>query len=358
MLPQTDLFRAGKNGYHTYRIPALVVSRRGTILAFCEERKHGSGDAGEIHLVLKRSLDGGTTWQEQQLVVADGDMTCGNPCPVVDQSDGIIWLSFCKNLGEGGEALIMEGKAARTVWITSSSDDGATWSQPLEITDDVKLASWTWYATGPCHGIQLSSGRLIMPCCHVAPLNFTRHDPYNSHLIYSDDHGGSWKAGGTVGGNVNESTVVQTTDGALHVSCRNNERARRRAYAWSYDSGETFSEQGWDETLVEPVCQASLVRFTEERRRDRNRVLFSNPACTRRENLTIRLSYDECRTWAISRVLNAGPSAYSDLCIALDMTICCLYERGEEHPHEQITFAQFDIEWLTAGRDRLGRGGA
>lgn len=352
-LRETDLFVSGEDGYHTYRIPALSVSQKGTILAFCEGRKHGRGDAGKIDLVLKRSFDCGQTWQSQQILAAEDDMTCGNPCPVVDQSTGTIWLPFCKNLGEGHEGLIVEGKAPRTVWITCSEDDGATWAEPSEITEDVKKPEWTWYATGPCHGIQLESGRMVIPCDHIVGKDFTRDDPYHSHIIYSDDHGATWHVGGIVDVGTNECAVVETMDGSIYINCRNYVGEKRRAYAWSRDTGDSFVDFGYDDTLVEPICQAGLARLTEARTHDRNRVLFSNPASTQREKLTIRLSYDECQTWPVAKLLHGGPSAYSDLTAAPDLSICCLYERGEEHPYEKITFAQFSLDWLTDGSDQL-----
>ncbi len=363
MLKQTDIFEAGKGGYHTYRIPALAVSRKGTILAFCEGRKYSEDDAGKIDLLLKRSPDSGENWQETQLLVADGDNTCGNPCPVVDQSDGTIWLLFCKNLSEGHEGLIIGGQAPRTAWVTKSTDDGVTWSEPHEITKDVKAASWTWYATGPGHGIQLGNGRLMIPCDHGlgvdvdADLDLGLEGILHSHIIYSDDHGKTWQVGGIVDKGTNECAIVQAVDGAVYINCRNYIGAKRRAVAWSQDNGVTFSKRGWDETLIEPICQASIVRFTDKDSHDKNRILFSNPASTgRRENLTVRVSYDECWTWAESKLLCKGPSAYSDLAITHDMTICCLYEWGEEHPYEKLTFAQFTIEWLTDGADYLRRG--
>ena len=352
-IEQSDLFISGTGGYHTYRIPALVVSLKGTLLAFCEGRKHGRGDAGKIDLVLKRSQDGGTSWGPMQLVVADGDMTCGNPCPVVDCATGTVWLPFCKNLGDGGESLIIQGKAPRTVWLTHSVDDGATWAEPVEITQAVKDPSWTWYATGPGHGIQSRRGRLFVPCDHIVGVNHNPQDPYHSHLIYSDDHGSTWQIGGIVDEGTNECEVVETASGALYMNCRNYKGAKRRAYSWSYDAGLSFTGFGWDESLPEPLCQASLARFTEAATQGRNRVLFSNPASIQRERMTVRLSYDECRTWAIAKCLHAGPSAYSDLAIGPDMTIYCLYERGVGHPYEKLTLAHFSLEWLTDGQDRV-----
>ncbi len=354
MHKQTRLFVSGEDGYHSYRIPALIVSGKGTILAFCEGRRNSRSDSGDIDIVLKRSFDNGKSWEQMQ-IVADGDTnTTGNPAPVVDESTGTIWMLFCKNLADGPESMIVAGDAPRTVWVTHSSDDGETWAESKEITDDVKDSSWTWYATGPCHGIQLQNGRLVIPCDHISGARRDYTGSGHSHVIYSDDHGESWKIGGIAQPGTNESVIVQTTDGSLYLNCRNYIGEKRRAYTWSDNNGDSFSQFGWDDNLAEPICQASMIRFTDADSHDKNRVLFSNPASTQRENMTIRISYDECKTWNAGKVLHAGPSAYSDLCIAPDMTICCLYERGEENPYETITFAQFDLEWLTDGVDTIG----
>src|SRR5262249_53960976 len=154
------------DGYHTYRIPSLIVSPKGTVLAFCEGRKNSGSDAGDIDLVLKRSTDGGKTWQPMQVVWDDGPNTCGNPCPVVDRQPGTIWLAMTHNLGSDTEKQIIErtAKGTRTVWITKSADDGATWSKPIEITAAVKKPDWTWFATGPGVAIQTAKGRLVIPC--------------------------------------------------------------------------------------------------------------------------------------------------------------------------------------------------
>lgn len=350
-IEQSDLFVSGVGGYHTYRIPAMVRSTDGTLLAFCEGRKHARGDAGNIDILLRRSQDGGATWGGTQLLVTDVDMTCGNPCPLVDRITGTLWLPFCKNLAGRGLEPIVQGKAPRTVWLTHSGDDGLTWAEPVEITHRVKPPSWTWYATGPGHGIQLAAGRLVVPCDHVVGVDYYRGDPFHSHLIYSDDHGATWHIGGKAQEGTNECLAVEAADGALYVNSRNYRGAKRRAYAWSYDQGDTFAEFGWDDALVEPVCQASLARLTATPQGGKNRVLFSNPASAERERMTVRLSYDEFRSWPVSRVLHEGPSAYSDLAVAPDMTILCLYERGAEHPYERLTLARFSLEWLTEGAD-------
>ena len=344
---QEALFVSGEGGYHTYRIPALVVTVAGTLLAFAEGRKHGRGDAGEIDLILRRSFDSGRTWSACQVVVSEAGMTCGNPCPVVERESGTIWLPFCKNLAEGGETLICEGKAPRTVWITHSVDDGQTWAQPREITASVKDPQWTWYATGPCHGIQLASGRLVVPCDHMVGLHFDRSkDPIHSHLIYSDDRGATWQLGGIVEAATDECAVAQLEDDSLYVNCRNHVGGKHRAVARSQDQGQTFAQFEWDETLIEPVCQASLEALPG------GQLLFANPASTRRQRMTVRRSDDGGRTWPTARTLHPGPSAYSDLAALPNGAICCLYEGGDDHPREALTLARFNLAWLAEGAEQ------
>lgn len=344
---QDSLFVAGGDGYHTFRIPALAVTAAGTVLAFCEGRRHGRGDAGEIDLVMKRSRDGGLTWSDLQVVVQVEGMTCGNPCPVVDRESDTIWLPFSQNPADGDEAAITAGRATRTVWLTRSRDDGRTWARPREISPQVKRPTWTWYATGPGHGIQLESGRLLVPCDHMEGIHFDRRlDPYRSHVIYSDDRGASWKIGGVVGDGTNECAVAETVDGRVYINCRNHVGSHSRAVAWSRDGGEHFEGPGFDQVLIEPVCQASLVRLSGGADHDRSRILFANPASTVRERLTVRLSYDEGESWPVARQLYGGPSAYSDLAVTSDMTILCLYERGLAHPYETLTLARFGLDWL------------
>ncbi|MEM7531448.1 MAG: sialidase family protein [Chloroflexota bacterium] len=351
-IEQIDLFISGEQeAYHTFRIPAMTVTNAGTLLAFAEGRKHGRGDAGEIDIVLKRSFDNGVTWQPMQLVVTEPDMTCGNPCPVVDSETGTIWLPFCKNLADGHETLITQGKAPRTVWVTHSTDDGVTWAEPTEITSDVKDPSWTWYATGPTHGIQLTlgpkAGRLIIPCDHMVGKYFDRQrDPYHSHVIYSDDHGAHWHIGGIVDEGTNECAIVELMDRVLYINCRNYVGEKRRAVAWSFDQGDTFKHFRWEDKLIEPICQGSLVRLTTAQHQDANRIAFANPASTERAKMTVRLSEDEGWNWSDGKLLHEGPAAYSDLAVTGDGMIHCLYECGEEHPYEVMRLARFDLDWL------------
>ena len=356
---QQDLFISGEGGYVRYRIPALAVTTAGTILAFCEARKYTGRDSDQIDLFLRRSFDDGHTFEDVQLVATEDGWVCGNPAPVVDRQTGTIWLPFCKNLEHGDETMICEGKAPRTVWLTHSDDDGATWAEPREITAQVKRHDWSWYATGPCHGIQLATGRLVVPCDHIVLRDRSRDDPHHSHVIYSDDHGRTWQIGGIADEDTNESTVVETVGGWLYLNCRNkvvlSEGGNTRAVAWSQDGGEQFAPTVHDAALLEPRCQASVCRLSTAGTagHDRNRVLFSNPASRTRDHLTLRLSYDECRTWPEGRVLQAGPAAYSALCVAGGQSICCLYERGVDGPYERISLARFNLAWLTDGRDHL-----
>src|SRR6185369_16189208 len=161
--------------------------------------------------------------------------------------------------------------------------------------------------------------------------------------------GANWKLGGTIGDNCNECQVVELADSTLLMNMRSYHGKNRRALSTSHDGGMTWSEPVLDEALIEPVCQASLLRYTEARTHRKNRLLFSNPASTKRENLTVRLSYDEGKTWPVARPLHPGPSAYSCLTVLPDMTIGCLYEGGEKKAAERIVFAQFSLEWLTDG---------
>jgi len=336
-LSQLDIFVSGTDGYDTFRIPALIVADSGAILAFCEGRKGSSSDTGDIDIVLKRSFDGGATWESMQLVWDDGNNVCGNPCPVIDRETGTIWLLLTHNLGHDHERDIMNGtsESSRTVWVMKSDDDGASWSAPKNITATTKRDNWTWYATGPGVGIQSSKGRLIIPCDHA----LAKTKVYGSHVIYSDDHGENWQLGGATGPLCNECQIVELTDDRLLLNMRSYHKENRRAISLSDDGGLSWTVPALDIYLIEPVCQASLIRMGDN-------FLFSNPASKQRIKMTVKMSTDDCNYWPYSRVLFEGPSAYSSLYALKDGRIACFYERGEKHPYETITFAVFDEAWV------------
>ena len=340
-LSQVEVFRAGEDGYRSYRIPSLLATPRGSLLAFCEGRRNSPSDTGDIDLVMKRSSDRGATWPAQRVLFDKEADTIGNPCPVVDRRTGTIWMLLTSNPGNATEKQIRasEPGASRSVWVTHSKDDGETWAPLTDITAAVKKPEWTWYATGPGVGIQLHSGRLLIPCDFNLAGSGARH----SHVIYSDDSGTTWKIGGTAQADTNECQAAELGDGSVLLNMRSYAGKNRRAVARSRDGGLTWTDGDLDEALVEPVCQASLAGY------GKGRLLFSNPAETTRTRMTVRVSYDEGRTWPACRPLHGGPSAYSCLAVLPDSTIGCLYERGEKSPYERITFARFPFEWL-AGR--------
>lgn len=343
------IYRQGEDTYNTFRIPALTVTNAGSVLAFCEGRKNSASDTGDIALVLKRSEDHGSTWSGLQVVWDDPGNTSGNPCAVVDRETGIIWLLMTWNRGDDHERdiIALRSKDTRRVFVTHSNDDGHTWSTPKEITAGVKQENWTWYATGPGSGIQLQhgphKGRLVVPCDHIE----AGTGNYYSHIIYSDDHGETWRLGGrTPDHQVNECEAVELADGRLMLNMRNYDRTKKnRQVAISEDGGLTWKDQRFDPLLIEPICQASITRYRwpgEEN--EPGVILFSNPASNdKRVNMTVRASFDEGRSWESSKVLHAGPSAYSSLAVLANGEIACLYEAGEKHPYESIVFARFDL---------------
>ncbi|MFA5735250.1 MAG: sialidase family protein, partial [Proteiniphilum sp.] len=193
------IFRASTEGYSCFRIPAVVKSKKQTLLAFAEGRKRNCKDEGDIDLVLRRSTDNGKSWSPLIMVWDDRDNTCGNPSPVVDPETGRIHLLMTWNLGEDNIGEINTGTSTdtRRVYHSYSDDDGLTWSTPREITSMAKESSWGWYATGPCHGIILTRepyrGRIVIPCDYIEVGAGRRQ---YSHVIYSDDKGITWRIGG------------------------------------------------------------------------------------------------------------------------------------------------------------------
>lgn len=370
------VFKGGLEGYNTYRIPAIVKAPNGDLLAFCEGRKNGSGDAGDIDMVMKRSTDNGQTWGavttlvDFKLLLAPddkttygslyGDYTVGNMAPVVDMLDpdypnGRIIMPFNTN-GAEAEGTVMGGTGVREIWVIASADNGLTWSTPTNITLSVSKPNeptfnpkynfaedWRWYAITPGHGIQLKNskyaGRLVFPANHSAGAT---GGTYFSHSFYTDDHGATWKLGENVGSNTNECIAAELSNGNVMINCRNYDGSGRRAVATSSDGGATWKNLFRDSQLPEPVCQGTILYNDSA-----NVLLFANPASTSgRNNLTVRTSFDDGKTWAIKRTVELADGAYSDLVLQNDKKVGLLYETSG---YSVINYAIMNNEWIQGG---------
>ena len=344
------VFKSGTNGYNTFRIPSIIKTKSGALLAFAEGRKNNASDSGDIDLVLRRSENNGKTWGDLIVIRDDGDNVCGNPSPVLDNKTGNIFLLSTWNLGRDTERMIINetSEDTRRIYVMSSGDDGNSWSEPTEITKDVKKDNWTWYATGPVHGIQIQNGshkgRMIIPCDHIE----SKSKKYYSHIIFSDDGGNSWEIGGiTPQDYVNECTVAEINKGKLLLNMRNYDRTQEnRKISVSDDGGITWGNIYSDETLIEPICQASLLRYSFSGKYKKH-LMFLNPSDKKKRiNMTLKLSSDYGKTWNSKLVLHTGPSAYSDLTRLNGNGIGCLFEAGVSSPYEGIVFKEVKIDDL------------
>ncbi len=370
---KTDLFHADKGGYKLYRIPGVVVTKSGTVLAYCEARKSDRGDWGTIDILLRRSADGGKTWDEpakiadvpgpkeknpvalaQKLANKD-DVTYNNPVMIGDKS-GAVHLLFCLEY--------------MRCFYARSDDDGKTWTAPTEITasafDPIKKEyDWKVLATGPGHGIQLKSGRLLVPVWLSTGTGGHAHRPSVVTTIFSDDAGKTWKRGEIAIPNTadwvnpNESCVAELADGTVMLNARSESKNNRRLVTSSADGAARWSKPVFDDALAEPICMGSLLAVPGAK----PLLLFSNPdnlekagaktppapgVSRDRKNVTVRLSDDGGKTWAAKRSVETGASAYSDLAIATDGTVLLLYERAGEKGagYGRLTLARFPVEWV------------
>jgi sialidase-1 len=345
----TPLFVSGENGYGRYRIPSLYVTPKQTVLAFCEGRVKPAGLTGDIDIVLRRSTDGGRTWSPLQVVADDGPNTLGNPCPVVDRTTGTLWLPFTRSLGQDTEKEITDGTSdGRTqVWLTHSTDDGLTWAKPTNISAQATRSEWTWYGTGPGFGLQLPSGRLLIPSYHAVE----KSGIYRVHSLYSDDHGATWQIGADLRDETTEPQAALRTDGTLYVNARNisprnQMEIRHRVVAASRDGGATWTDVREDPTLTDSSCEASVLVYSGLAAGEKSIWVFSNPPGPGRRRLTVRLSYDEGRTWPVAKLIEPVASEYSSLTRLPDGAIGLLYERDVTPPGEyrvDIVFMRLTI---------------
>ena len=377
-LDKQDLFTIGDNpDFNIYHIPGVVVTAKGTVLAWCEARKRPAGvsDWDDIRILLRRSTDDGKTWSEPQSIahvegpkrknpfalrmknVDPSDVTYNNPVLIADR-DGSVHMLFCLEY--------------ERCFYQRSEDDGLSWSKPVEVTGTFdafkKDYPWKVLATGPNHSIQLKTGRLVVPVWLSTGEGGNAHRPSVTATIYSDDRGKSWKAGDIAvpcteeWNNPNETVAIELTDGRVMLNVRSESKSNRRLVVTSPDGATKWSAPRFDDALVEPICMAGIVRYHHS---GQSLILFSNPhnlerakgkaepgGFRDRKNVSIKISRDEGQSWPVNKQLEDGPSAYSDLAVTKDGTILCFYGRAGDNrgmtawSGGRLTLARFNLEWL------------
>ena len=378
-IEKADLFKVGEDpAYKIYHIPGIVVTAKGSVLAWCEARKKG-GDWDDIRVLLRRSTDDGKTWSAPKILTeVDGpitknpfslrvknvdpnDVTYNNPVLIADR-DGTVHALFCIEY--------------MRCFYARSADDGVTWSKPVEITAAFesfrKSYGWKVLATGPDHGIQLRTGRLVVPVWLSTGTGGNAHRPSVTATIYSDDAGKTWHAGEIAVPctdewiNPNETVAVELADGRVMLNVRNESKTHRRIITTSADGATKWSTPKFDAALLEPICMAGIVRYSTEATGGKNRILFSNPhnldradgkaepgKNRDRKNVSVKLSTDEAQTWPVSKTIEPGASMYSDIAVTHAGTILCFYGRSTKpgFAGDALTLARFNLEWLTDGKD-------
>lgn len=352
--PQTqDLFTAGENGYMTYRIPGMLAHGK-SILAYAEARRDGFGDWADIDVVMRRSTDGGRTWEPMRVLADAGRETVNNPVALPGAKPGEIHFLYCVNYARA--------------FHMRSTDGGRTFSAPREITAAFEplRAQYKWdvIATGPGHGIRLRNGRLLVAVW--LSTGGKRHRPSRVSTLYSDDNGATWHTGELLPDtlpNPSETYAIERRDGSVLLNIRNESTEHRRAISVSANGASGWSTPRFHAQLLEPVCMASLIRHTK------GGMIFSNPDTLEatyvdaaktinrdRKNLTVQWSGDDGETWTAKRVLEPGLSGYSDLAATRDGTILCLYERGGLDKNifrtGRLSVVRFSVDWLRGGKSR------
>ncbi|WP_438481338.1 sialidase family protein [Oleiharenicola lentus] len=364
-IEKENLFEVTAEGkYRSIRIPCLLALPDSSVLAFTSARTAVS-DWATIQLLMRRSPDGGKSWEPARVVAEHGDGVADNPVA--------IWDDKTK------EVIFMYQVDYARVYTMRSRDGGKTFSKAEEITPQLAAFQakykWSVIAPGPGHGIQLKNGRLVVPVwlCPGEPNKSGKgkaHRPSVTSVIYSDDHGKSWQCGDILPDtlkNMNETVAVEASDGGVLLFVRNEDPSFRKAIAYSKDGATNWTKPTLHHDLYSPICFASVLKLTGGERK--HRILFANPDSRTksrsvvkwggrlRENLTLKLSYDDGKTWAYSKVLEPGRASYSDLTVLPDGTILCLYEQGwiadNYYNNRYMTVARFNLEWLTDGKDSL-----
>lgn len=354
---EIPVFISGTDGYKTFRIPAIIALPDGDLLAFAEGRVNGMDDFGDIDMVMKRSKDKGKTWSPMQVVAGADNLQLSNPAPVVDLTDpaypqGRVFLFY--NTGTHKEGDIIKGKGIKHCYYITSADGGRTWAAPVDITlqvhrpkqPDIDPAfnfaeDWRYYANTPGHVMQFSEGkfkgRIFIAANHTAgkALPGARH--YVAHGYYTDDHGKTFHLGNSINlPGSNESMAAQLSGDKLMMNSRNQAKdVKERIVSVSSDGGATWDTTYFDHQLVDAVCQGSILDIGTSK--GKNILAFCNAADSlERDNLTLRISFDDGRTWKKSYIIYKGDgskkagygyAAYSDIVQLGRKKIGVLYEK-------------------------------
>jgi sialidase-1 len=342
---QTPIFTSGTEGYRSYRIPAMVVAKNGCLIAFAEGRVNNAGDFGNIDLVMRKSCDNGKTWSKLKIVIDNDKLQAGNPAPVFDFLDpefpeGRLFLFY--NTGTNHENEVRKGNGKREVLYVTSIDNGDTWSSPVNITSQThKPSEWRSYANTPGHALQLTKGskkgRLFVPANHSEGEPLEHFEDYHAHAFYSDDHGKTFKLSQSLKlKGSNEATAAELSNDRLMLNTRNQKGdIKQRIVAISKDNGKTWISEHFDEKLIDPVCEGSLLNIGGKK------LAFTNAAdIKKRNNLTLRISKNEGKTWSKTIPIDANDgrgdfTAYSDIVKISKRKIGVLYERDN---YKEIVF--------------------
>jgi sialidase-1 len=348
------VFKSGTDGHKSYRIPAIISLPNGDLLAFAEGRVNNSADFGDINLVMKRSQDKGKTWSPMETLVDQDRLQAGNPAPVVDLCDpdypnGVVYLFY--NTGNNHESEVRKGNGVREVLYIKSYDFGKTWDPPVNITlqthkpfqptydPNYKFKEgWRTYANTPGHAFQflqgLYKGRIYIAANHSANGPKERYTDHYAHGFYTDDHGKTFKISDNIKiPGSNEAIATELSNNRMMMSVRNQKGdIRRRILAYSSDGGASWDTAYFDQQLPDPVCQGTLL--TLGYKKGKAIVAHCNAADEKlRDNLTLRISEDEGKTWKTNIVIDKSAvsgkrdwTAYSDL-VKVGKKIGVLYER-------------------------------